>query len=422
MSFTTISVVGLGYIGLPTAAAFASRQKQVVGVDINAHAVETINRGEIHIVEPDLDRVVKKAVDGGFLRASTTPVEADAYLIAVPTPFKGDHEPDMVYVEAAAKSIAPVLKKGALVILESTSPVGATEQMAQWLAEARPDLSFPQQVGDQADINIAYCPERVLPGQVMVELIKNDRVIGGMTPVCSARASELYKIFLEGECVVTNSRTAEMCKLTENSFRDVNIAFANELSLICADQGINVWELIRLANRHPRVNILQPGPGGWALHRGRSVVYRGAKSGTGTPDSLIRTAREVNDHKPHWVINQVKATVADCLAGSGKRASELKIACFGLAFKPNIDDLRESPAMEIAEMIAAWHSGETLVVEPNIHALPAKLAGHCTLTALDDALATADVLVLLVDHNAFKAVSGDAVRQQYVVDTKGVWR
>ena len=279
MSFTTISVIGLGYIGLPTAAAFASRQKQVVGVDINARAVETINRGEIHIVEPDLDRVVKEAVDGGFLRASTTPVEADAYLIAVPTPFKGEHEPDMVYVEAAAKSIAPVLTKGALVILESTSPVGATEQMAQWLADARPDLSFPQQAGEQADINIAYCPERVLPGQVMVELIKNDRVIGGMTPVCSERASALYKIFLEGECVVTNSRTAEMCKLTENSFRDVNIAFANELSLICADQGINVWESPS-AREHSSAG---PG-GGWTLYRRRSVVYRGAESGAGASD------------------------------------------------------------------------------------------------------------------------------------------
>ena len=227
MSFKTISVIGLGYIGLPTAAAFASRQKEVVGIDVNPHAVETINRGKIHIVEPELDMVVKTAVEGGWLRASTTPVAADAYLIAVPTPFKGQHEPDMTFVEAAAKSIAPVLKKGSLVILESTSPVGATEQMAEWLAAARPDLTFPQQVGEQADINIAYCPERVLPGQVMVELIKNDRVIGGMTPVCSARASELYNIFLEGECVVTNSRTAEMCKLTENSFRDVNIAFAN---------------------------------------------------------------------------------------------------------------------------------------------------------------------------------------------------
>ncbi len=420
MSFTTISVIGLGYIGLPTAAAFASRQKRVVGVDINQHAVDTINRGEIHIVEPDLGSVVKTAVAGGYLQARTAPVEADAYLIAVPTPFKGDHEPDMVYVEAAAKSIAPVLKAGALVILESTSPVGATEQVAEWLAEMRPDLTFPQQVGDAADINIAYCPERVLPGQVMVELIKNDRVIGGMTPVCSARASELYNIFLEGECVVTNSRTAEMCKLTENSFRDVNIAFANELSLICADREINVWELIRLANRHPRVNILQPGPG----VGGHCIAVDPWFIVAQNPDQarLIRTAREVNDGKPHWVINQVKAAVADCLTASGKRASEVKIACFGLAFKPNIDDLRESPAMEITGQLARWHSGETLVVEPNIHQLPARLDGLCTLVSIDEALAAADVLVMLVDHQPFKAVDGKTVTQSYIVDTKGVWR
>lgn len=420
MSFTTISVIGLGYIGLPTAAAFASRQKQVIGVDINQHAVDTINRGEIHIVEPALGNVVKMAVAGGFLRATTTPVEADAYLIAVPTPFKGDHDPDMAYVEAAAKSIAPVLKKGALVILESTSPVGATEQMAGWLAGMRPDLTFPQQAGEQADVNIAYCPERVLPGQVMVELIKNDRVIGGMTPVCSARASALYKIFLEGECVVTNSRTAEMCKLTENSFRDVNIAFANELSLICAEQGINVWELIRLANRHPRVNILQPGPG----VGGHCIAVDPWFIVAQNPQQarLIRTAREVNDGKPHWVVDQVKAAVADCLAATDKRASEVKIACFGLAFKPNIDDLRESPAMGIAQSIARWHSGETLVVEPNIRQLPKKLDGLCTLAKLDAALAAADVLVMLVDHDEFKAIPGDAVHQRYVVDTKGVWR
>lgn len=420
MSFTTISVIGLGYIGLPTAAAFASRHKQVVGIDINSHAVDTINHGEIHIVEPELSSVVKAAVDGGYLRASTTPVAADAYLIAVPTPFKGEHEPDMTYVEAAAKSIAPVLTKGALVILESTSPVGATEQMADWLAAARPDLTFPQQAGETADVNIAYCPERVLPGQVMVELIKNDRVIGGMTPVCSARASELYKIFLEGECVVTNSRTAEMCKLTENSFRDVNIAFANELSLICAEQGINVWELIRLANRHPRVNILQPGPG----VGGHCIAVDPWFIVAQNPQQarLIRTAREVNDYKPHWVLNQVKATVADCLTASGKRASEIKIACFGLAFKPNIDDLRESPAMEIAGDIAQWHSGETLVVEPNIHQLPAALSSLASLVNTADALAQADVLVLLVDHNEFKAVESSRITQRYIVDTKGVWR
>ncbi|MCT4707366.1 UDP-N-acetyl-D-mannosamine dehydrogenase [Enterobacteriaceae bacterium H11S18] len=420
MSFTTISVIGLGYIGLPTAAAFASRQKTVVGIDINQVAVDTINRGAIHIVEPDLDKVVKTAVEAGFLRASTQPVEADAYLIAVPTPFQGDHEPDMAFVKSAAVSIAPVLKKGALVILESTSPVGATEQIAEWLAALRPDLSFPHQAGEAADINVAYCPERVLPGQVMVELIKNDRVIGGMTPVCSARASELYKIFLEGECVITNSRTAEMCKLTENSFRDVNIAFANELSLICADQGINVWELIRLANRHPRVNILQPGPG----VGGHCIAVDPWFIVAQNPQQarLIRTAREVNDDKPHWVINQVKAAVADSLAESGRRASELKIACFGLAFKPNIDDLRESPAMEITRMIASWHSGETLVIEPNIHQLPKKLEGQCQLVSLDAALQQADVLVMLVDHNDFKAIAADKIQQRWIVDTKGVWR
>lgn len=285
MSFSTISVIGLGYIGLPTAAAFASRQRRVVGVDINQHAVETINRGEIHIVEPDLASVVKTAVEQGYLSATTVPVESDAYLIAVPTPFKGGHEPDMAFVESAAKSIAPTLKKGALVITESTSPVGSTEQMAEWLAAMRPDLSFPQQVGEAADVNVAYCPERVLPGQVMVELIKNDRVIGGMSPVCSARASELYKIFLEGECVVTNSRTAEMCKLTENSFRDVNIAFANELSLICADQDQRLGT--DPPGEPPSARQYSAAGSGrrWPLYRRRPVVYRGAKPATGASDS-----------------------------------------------------------------------------------------------------------------------------------------
>ncbi|AFJ48833.1 UDP-N-acetyl-D-mannosamine dehydrogenase [Shimwellia blattae] len=420
MSFETISVIGLGYIGLPTASAFASRQKRVVGIDVNEKAVDTINRGEIHIVEPELGEVVKAAVAGGFLQARTKPVAADAFLIAVPTPFKGDHEPDMTYVQAAAESIAPVLRKGNLVILESTSPVGATEQVAERLAALRPDLSFPQQVGDAADVNIAYCPERVLPGKIMVELIKNDRVIGGMTPVCSARASELYNIFLEGECVETNARTAEMCKLTENSFRDVNIAFANELSLICADQGINVWELIRLANRHPRVNILQPGPG----VGGHCIAVDPWFIVAQNPQQarLIRTAREVNDSKPLWVIDQVKAAVADCLMETGRSADTLKIACLGLAFKPDIDDLRESPAMEIAELLGEWHRGELLVVEPNIHTLPARLANHAQLVSLTDALQQADILVLLVDHQPFKALDGQQISQRWVIDTKGVWR
>lgn len=419
MSFETISVIGLGYIGLPTAAVFASKGKKVVGVDINARAVETINRGAIHIVEPDLDQVVHAAVTRGDLRATTQPKAADAFLIAVPTPFKDEHQPDLRFVKAAAESIAPVLKKGDLVILESTSPVGSTEQMADWLAAARPDLRFPQH-GDTPDIFVAYCPERVLPGQVMVELINNDRVIGGMTPACSARASELYRLFLKGECVETNARTAEMCKLTENSFRDVNIAFANELSLICADQGINVWELIALANRHPRVNILQPGPGvgghciavdPWFIVAQNPELAR-----------LIRTAREVNDAKPQWVLDQVKTALADCLTQTGKRASDITIACFGLAFKPNIDDLRESPAVGVAQKIAEWHSGTTWVVEPHIEQLADALADKAVLVSAGQALEQADILVMLVDHRAFRAIDGASVQQNWIVDTKGVWR
>ncbi len=420
MSFDTISVIGLGYIGLPTAAAFASRRKQVVGVDVNRRTVDIINRGQIHIIEPDLDEVVRRAVDGGYLSAVCEPVAADAFLIAVPTPFGEGHEPDLTYVRAAALSLAPVLKKGDLVILESTSPVGTTEQMAQWLASARQDLCFPQTAGEQADINIAYCPERVLPGKVMVELIKNDRIIGGMTARCSARACELYRIFLEGECVITNARTAEMCKLTENSFRDVNIAFANELSVICADQGINVWELIGLANRHPRVNILQPGPG----VGGHCIAVDPWFIVAQNPQHarLIHTARLVNDAKPQWVIDRVKAAVADCLAASGKRAGELIIACFGLAFKPDIDDLRESPAVSITRRIAEWHPGRTLVVEPYVEQLPPALAGHAVLTGLDSALQCADVLVMLVDHRQFKARHPSGITQRWIVDTKGVWR
>ncbi|ATM98760.1 MULTISPECIES: UDP-N-acetyl-D-mannosamine dehydrogenase [Proteus] len=420
MSFETISVIGLGYIGLPTAAAFASRKKSVIGVDVNQHAVDTINKGQIHIVEPDLDKVVKQAVEEGHLKAYTTPQPADAYLIAVPTPFKGEHEPDLAYVEAAARSIAPVLKKGDLIILESTSPVGSTEKMAEWLAEARPDLTFPHQQGEDADIDVAYCPERVLPGQVMIELIRNDRVVGGMNRKSSERASELYKIFLEGECVITNARTAEMCKLTENSFRDVNIAFANELSLICADQDINVWELISLANRHPRVNILQPGPGvgGHCIAVDPwFIVSQNPKQ-----SRLIHTARLVNDGKPVWVIDQVKAAVADCLTETGKRANEIKIACFGLAFKPNIDDLRESPAMNITKQVADWHSGTTFAVEPNIHELPTKLKGITELVSTEQALKDADIVLMLVDHQQFKAIPGSKVTQKWIVDTKGVWR
>jgi len=420
MPFATISVIGLGYIGLPTAAVFASRKRQVIGVDVNQSAVDIINRGQIHIVEPDLDMVVHAAVTEGYLRATTKPEPADAFMIAVPTPFKGDHEPDLSYIESASKSIAPVLKKGDLVILESTSPVGATEQMAAWLSAARPDLTFPQTHGESSDIRIAHCPERVLPGHVLRELVQNDRVIGGMTPKCSELAISLYKIFVQGECIVTNARTAEMCKLTENSFRDVNIAFANELSMICDKLDINVWELIRLANRHPRVNILQPGPG----VGGHCIAVDPWFIVSKTPEQakLIRTAREVNDSKPQWVLNKVQVAVAEFLqANPEKTVRDVTIACFGLAFKPDIDDLRESPAVEITKQIAAAHKGRVLAIEPNITELPHNLKQALNFSTIEEAKLESDILVLLVDHQEFKKVSTSEIENCKIVDTRGIW-
>ncbi|MFC3874698.1 UDP-N-acetyl-D-mannosamine dehydrogenase [Neisseria musculi] len=419
--FQTISVIGLGYIGLPTAAAFAGHGVKVIGVDINQHAVDTINQGKIHIVEPDLDTAVHQCVSSGTLKATLSPEPAEAFLIAVPTPFKGNnYEPDLSYIEAACNAIAPVLKKGDLVILESTSPVGATEQMSGWLAAERPDLSFPQQKGEDSDIRIAHCPERVLPGQVMRELIENDRIIGGMTSKCSEQAAALYKIFVKGSCIITNARTAEMCKLTENSFRDVNIAFANELSIICDKLDINVWELISLANHHPRVNILQPGCG----VGGHCIAVDPWFIVNKTPDlaKLIHTARLVNDGKPEWVINKINNAVIEALQKNpGKTIADIKIACMGLAFKPDIDDLRESPALKITEQLAEKYPNQILAVEPNVETLPAKLAAkNIRHTKLDKALAEADVLVVLVDHKEFKNIQTASV-DSVVVDTKGIW-
>ncbi|MBF0803571.1 MULTISPECIES: UDP-N-acetyl-D-mannosamine dehydrogenase [unclassified Neisseria] len=419
--FQTISVIGLGYIGLPTAAAFAGHGVKVIGVDINQHAVDTINQGKIHIVEPDLDTAVHQCVSSGTLKATLSPEPAEAFLIAVPTPFKGNnYEPDLSYIEAACNAIAPVLKKGDLVILESTSPVGATEQMSGWLAAERPDLSFPQQKGEDSDIRIAHCPERVLPGQVMRELIENDRIIGGMTSKCSKQAAALYKTFVKGSCIITNARTAEMCKLTENSFRDVNIAFANELSIICDKLDINVWELISLANRHPRVNILQPGCG----VGGHCIAVDPWFIVNKTPDlaKLIHTARLVNDGKPEWVINKINNAVIEALQKNpGKTIADIKIACMGLAFKPDIDDLRESPALKITEQLAEKYPNQILAVEPNVETLPAKLAAkNIRHTKLDKALSEADVLVVLVDHKEFKNIQTASVGS-VVVDTKGIW-
>ena len=417
MQFSSLSVIGLGYIGLPTAAVFASRKIKVIGVDVNKKAVDIINQGKIHIVEPDLDIAVHAAVTAGFLKATTVAEPADAFIVAVPTPFKGDnHEPDLSYIESACRSIAPVLAKGNLVILESTSPVGATEQMSAWLSELRPDLTFPQTTGEASDIRVAHCPERVLPGHVMRELIENDRVVGGLTAKCSEYAVALYKSFGQGACIVTNARTAEMAKLTENSFRDVNIAFANELSMICDELDINVWELIQLANRHPRVNILQPGPG----VGGHCIAVDPWFIVSKTPEQarLIRTAREVNDSKPEWVIEKVKLAIADFLqANPSKTVRDITIACYGLAFKPDIDDLRESPSMHIALQISDSHAGNVLFVEPNIEELPAKIADK-VLVEYSQAFSSADIHLLLVDHKQFKA---NKPKSGHVVDTKGIW-
>jgi len=421
MSFKTVSVIGLGYIGLPTAAMFASRKIKVIGVDVNKHAVNTINRGEIHIVEPELDMLVQASVNQGYLKASLTPEPADAFLIAVPTPFIDDkeHAPDLRYIESASNAIASVLKKGDLVILESTSPVGATEKVADWLAAARPDLSFPQNVGDGADVNVAHCPERVLPGHVVRELVENDRVIGGISAECSARAVELYKTFVQGECIITNARTAEMAKLTENASRDVSIAFANELSVICDKLDINVWELIALANRHPRVNILQPGPG----VGGHCIAVDPWFIVSNTPEQakLIHAARQINDAKPAWVIDKVKNALTDHLiANPNKTASQTTIACLGVAFKPNIDDLRESPSLGIVEDINQWFAGSLLVVEPNISQLPNSLEGRVKLVDVEQAVVEADIVLLLVNHKEFVQVSNSETNDKRWIDTIGL--
>lgn len=413
-----ISVFGLGYIGLPTATMFAAHGANVIGVDVNKHAVDTINQGHIHIVEPGLEEVVKKVVESGHLKASLSPERADAFLIAVPTPFIGDHEADLSFIKSAATALAPVLEKGNTVILESTSPVGATETMVGWLKEMRPDLAFATEDSENCDIYVAYCPERVLPGKVMHELIENDRIIGGINKTSAEKAREVYRIFVKGELLVTNARTAEMSKLTENAFRDVNIAFANELSLICDRLNINVWELIELANHHPRVNILQPGPG----VGGHCIAVDPWFIVSKTPDlaRLVNTARLINDGKPEWVKNKVREAVLS-LIKSGRDVKDIRIACLGLAFKPDIDDLRESPALHITRDLAKEFPGQVTAVEPNVQTLPASLSDSSVeLISLEKAL-QADVIVLLVDHSSFKAIKIEPISGQFIVDTKGIW-
>lgn len=404
-----ICVIGLGYIGLPTATVLASRGYQVLGVDINPEIVNCIQSGNAHIAEPDLDALIESAVSIGKFSATTRVAPADVYIIAVPTPLKADKSPDLTAVEAAFDSIAQLLKQGDLVILESTCPVGTTETMVDRLYSQRPDLRH--------NIHVAYCPERVLPGQILKELVDNDRVVGGITPPCTQKAIAFYQTFVKGQCFATDSKTAELCKLTENSFRDVNIAFANELSMICDQQGVNVWGLIKLANRHPRVNVLQPGcgVGGHCIAIDPwFIVNQHPKK---TP--LLQTARAVNDSKSKWVLQKINEAVA---AHQAEQGAMPQIACLGITFKANVDDVRESPALEIVANLAEKYPHQVLVVEPNLKLLPTSLQNkQVRHTNLDQACNEAELLILLVDHKEFNKPKSNPNKEQTVLDFKGLW-
>ena len=409
-----IAVLGLGYIGLPTAAALATRGVRVHGVDVSPETIDAVSRGDVPFVEPDLGVAVSGAVAQGLLTAGKDVPQASAYIIAVPTPFNSDKTADLSFVRTATEAIAPQLQGGEIVVLESTSPPGATLTVSQWLAELRADLVFPHQDRGMPDVHVAHCPERVLPGRVMIELVTNDRIVGGLTPTCADLAAEIYRIFCHGDIVLTDAGSAEMSKLAENAYRDVNLAFANELSLICDDLGLDVWEIIKSANRHPRVNILKPGPG----VGGHCIAVDPWFIVAASPASarLIRTAREINDEKPGHVAGQVI-----------ERAERLKspvIACLGLAFKANIDDLRESPAVEVVDLLAQrLPEAQVLVCEPHSSELPVRLSDrpNVRLDSAESAIARADIVVMLVDHAAFKAIRRKALEGRIVFDTRGFW-
>lgn len=397
-----VTTLGLGYIGLPTSALIAANQIPVHGVDISQKVVDTINAGKIHIVEPDLDRAVAEAVAASFLKADTQPAEADVYLIVVPTPFKGgSHEPDISYVQAATQNILPLLKEGDLYIIESTSPVGTTERMRDFIFMHRPEL--------KDKLYIAYCPERVLPGNVMYELVHNDRVIGGIDEVSTEKACQFYDRFVKGKLHKTNARTAEMCKLTENSSRDVQIAFANELSLICDKAGIDVWELINLANKHPRVNILQPGSGVGGHCIAVDPYFITAEFPM--ESQIIGKAREINNYKAFWCSAKIRDAINQFKLQENRSP---KVALMGLAFKPNIDDLRQSPAVYITQRVLQDASDENyFIVEPNVgeHSL-------YKLTSVNDAIKKADIIAFLVSHEQFKQLN--ICHSKVVLDFCGV--
>lgn len=406
MDKQTICIVGLGYIGLPSAALLAAHGQRVIGCDIQSHIVDTVNQGNAHLLEPELDQLVRAGVAAGNLSAQVNIPKAAVYVITVPTPITEDHLPDISYVKSAVESIAPQLQKNNLLIIESTSPVGTTEQAIKWIQQLRLDLCVSE------DIYLAYCPERVLPGQIIRELIENDRVVGGINDIATEKAIAFYKLFVKGECVPTTAKTAEMTKLTENAFRDVNIAFANELSMICDHQNINVWELIALANRHPRVNILQPGPGvgghciavdPWFIVASNPVHAK-----------LIRAAREVNDYKTHYVLKNILKIA--------NRLHQAKIACLGITFKKNVDDLRESPALQIVNQLAEKTSHQIIVVEPHIKKLPAILSAHRNVLLMNtvDAIQQADFVILLVAHSVFTKTLLSEINPEKLVDLVGL--
>ncbi|MDJ0316239.1 UDP-N-acetyl-D-mannosamine dehydrogenase [Arthrobacter antibioticus] len=412
-NINTVAVIGLGYIGLPTAAILATHGSEVIGVDINQSTIAAVNRGEVPFVEPDLQAHVSSAVSLGKLRATSETPSAGTYVVAVPTPFKADRSADLSFIEAAAAMIADQLVGDELIILESTSPPGTTQYMAEYIISLRPDLSLDGE-GGRAVIHVAHCPERVLPGRVMIELVTNDRIIGGLTSTASIRAKDLYSTFCQGEMLLSDAKTAELAKLVENSYRDVNIAFANELSMISEELNVDVWELIRLANHHPRVNILQPGPG----VGGHCIAVDPWFIVAATPEraKLIRTAREVNDSKPDWVCDKVLAALSDMPIST-------QIGVLGLSFKANIDDIRESPAVQIAIQLATKLPERTInIAEPHIEKLPRQFdeLDNVKLVDLEIAIENSNIIVILVDHDAIKSLDLRAKTGRKIIDTRGI--